>query len=38
MGYLRNLKPKQKARVKTLRASRGIGPAIQLAKVLSRRG
>jgi len=36
MGYLRNLKPRQKARVKGLRETKGIGPAIKLAKSLSR--
>jgi hypothetical protein len=36
MGYLRSLKPRQKAQVKTLRASKGVGPAIALAKKLGR--
>ena len=32
MGYLRNLKPKQKAEVKALREKKGIRPAIARAK------
>jgi hypothetical protein len=32
MGYLRALKPRQKARVKALRATKGIRAAITLAK------
>lgn len=36
MGYLRSLKPKQKARVKALRVTRGVGPAIRLARKLAR--
>jgi hypothetical protein len=36
MGYLRNLKPRQKSRVKSLRVAKGVGPAIELAKKLSR--
>jgi hypothetical protein len=35
MGHLRNLKPRQKASVKALRESKGIRPAIALAKKLS---
>ncbi len=35
MGQLRNLKPRQKTRVKALRAARGIQPAIRLAKRLA---
>ncbi len=35
MGYVRNLKPKQKARVKALRATRGVDAAISLAKKLA---
>ena len=34
MGYLRNLKPRQKARVKALRASSGVRAALRLAKAL----
>ena len=34
MGYLRNLKPKQKAEVKALKAAKGIRPAIARAKQL----
>ena len=36
MGHLRNLKPRQKARVKAFRATKGIPRAIALAKALSR--
>ncbi len=36
MGYLRNLKPTQKARVKASRAAKGIRPAIALARRLAR--
>ncbi len=36
IGYVRLLKPRQKARVKAFRASKGVGPAIALAKKLSR--
>jgi hypothetical protein len=32
MGYVRRLKPRQKARVKALRASKGVPAAIRLAK------
>lgn len=32
MGYLRNLKPKQKAVVKALRVAKGIRPAIAMAR------
>ena len=35
MGYLRALKPRQKARVKALRAAKGVRPAIRLAKKLA---
>jgi len=35
MGYVRNLGPRQKARVKTLKASKGIEAAIRLAKQLA---
>jgi hypothetical protein len=35
MGYIRNLKPKEKARVRALRATKGIRPAIALAKRLA---
>lgn len=38
MGYLRSLKPRQKARVKALRAARGAGAAISLARKLARAG
>jgi len=38
IGYLRNLKPKQKAQVKALRARRGVEPAIRLAKRLGQGG
>jgi hypothetical protein len=34
MGYLRNLKPQQKRRVKDVRTSKGIRPAIALARKL----
>jgi hypothetical protein len=34
MGYIRNLGPRQKARVKTVRVSHGIDAAIRLAKQL----
>ena len=37
MGHLRSLKPSQKARVKTLRAAKGIRPAIAFAKRLGKR-
>jgi hypothetical protein len=35
MGHIRNLGPRHKARVKALRASKGIDAAIQLAKQLA---
>jgi len=40
MGYLRNLKPRQKARVKGLRATKGLRAAIAAARSLApkRRG
>jgi hypothetical protein len=37
MGYLRSLKPRQKARVKVLRAAKGVRPAIAFAKRLANR-
>jgi hypothetical protein len=37
MGYLRNLRPRQKSQVKALRESRGIQPAIALARRLGSR-
>lgn len=36
MGHLRTLRPKAKARVKALRATKGIRPAIALAKRLAK--
>ena len=36
MGYLRNLKPTQKSRVKTARTTKGIRAAIALAKRLAK--
>src|SRR5687767_10891656 len=36
MGHLRSLRPKAKARVKALRATRGVRPAIALAKRLAK--
>ena len=36
MGYLRGLRPKQKAQVKTLRVTKGFRPAIALAKRLAK--
>jgi len=36
MGYLRTLRPRAKARVKALRAAKGIRPAIALAKGLAK--
>ena len=36
MGYLRNLGPQQKARVKALKATKGYPAAIRLAKTLGR--
>ncbi len=35
MGYIRNLKPREKTRVKALRVAKGIHPAIKLAKKLA---
>ena len=35
MGHLRTLKPRQKAQVKALRATKGVRPAISLAKKLA---
>jgi hypothetical protein len=35
MGYIRSLKPKQKARVRALRETKGIRPAIALARRLA---
>lgn len=37
IGYMRNLKPRQKAQVKTLRESKGIQAAIALARKLGER-
>ena len=37
MGHLRSLKPRQKARVKALRAAKGLGAAISFAKTLATR-
>jgi hypothetical protein len=37
MGYIRNLKPRQKARVKALKAAKGFRAAIGLAKQLAER-
>ncbi len=36
IGHMRLLKPRQKARVRAIRASKGVGPAIALARKLSR--
>jgi hypothetical protein len=36
MGHLRSLKPRQKARVKALRAAKGIRPAIAFARRLAK--
>jgi hypothetical protein len=36
MGYLRALKPRQKARVKALRATKGVRAAINLARKVAR--
>jgi len=36
MGYLRSLKPKQKARVKALRTAKGVRAAIGLARKLAK--
>jgi hypothetical protein len=35
MGYIRNLGPRQKARVKALRVSEGVDAAITLARQLA---
>jgi hypothetical protein len=37
MGHLRSLKPRQKARVKALRAAKGVKPAIAFARRLAKR-
>ena len=37
MGHLRSLKPRQKARVKALRAAKGIRPAIAFARRLAKK-
>lgn len=37
MGHLRGLKPRQKARVKALRAAKGVRPAIAFARRLAKR-
>jgi hypothetical protein len=36
MGYVRNLGPRQKARVKALREAKGVNEAISFAKKLAR--
>jgi len=36
MGHLRSLKPRQKARVKALRAAKGVRPAIAFARSLAK--
>jgi hypothetical protein len=36
MGHLRSLKPRQKARVKALRAAKGVRPAIAFARRLAK--
>ena len=36
MGYMRGLKPRQKARVKALAAAKGVGTAVALARQLAR--
>jgi hypothetical protein len=36
IGYMRNLKPRQKAQVQALRASKGVDAAIALGKKLAR--
>lgn len=36
MGYLRGLKPRQKARVKALAASKGVRAAVSLARELAK--
>ncbi len=35
MGYIRSLRPREKTRVKALRAAKGVRPAIALAKKLA---
>jgi hypothetical protein len=35
IGYIRSLKPRQKTRVKALRAAKGVQPAIRLARRLA---
>lgn len=35
MGYLRGLRPRQRSQVKALRAAKGFGPAVTLAKKLA---
>ena len=35
MGYLRGPRPRQRSQVKTLRAAKGFGPAVTLAKKLA---
>jgi len=35
MGYMRQLKPRQKAQVRRVRAGKGVGAAIQRARELS---
>ena len=37
MGHLRSLKPRQKSRVKALRAAKGVRPAIAFARRLAKR-
>jgi hypothetical protein len=36
IGYMRTLRPRQRARVKVLRAAKGVVPAIRLARKLAR--
>jgi len=36
MGYMRHLKPRQKAQVRKVRESKGVRPAIARAKALGR--
>ncbi len=36
MGYVRRLKPRQKAEVKTVRTAKGVAAAIRLAKTLAK--
>jgi hypothetical protein len=38
MGYLRALKPRQKARVKALRTTKGVRAAITAARTLADKG